>query len=212
MSPERDSVQMNRLCPASAAVLVAIVVCGCGHATAIGPTTSTSATSLTIHLVHAQPAIVRSACLEAQRRTQVRVVCPALIPMTRYVRHPGLSGVLDFAPGFWAITFNNGDNGPGYLHWIAGGGTPQAVRLHMLSDAQNEVKGLPHLVARSRVEGYAVSVYQYPPYPAGGPNGSHTAAFVRCSGMIYLASIHGHGNGQATTAMAVELARRSGCR
>jgi hypothetical protein len=127
---------MNRLSPASATLLVAIGVSGCGHATAIRPTISTSANSSTVLLVHAQTGVVRSACLQARRHTQVRVVCPALIPVTRYVRHPGLSGVLDFAAEFWAITFNNGESGPGYLHWIAGAGTPQAVRRHMLSDAE----------------------------------------------------------------------------
>jgi hypothetical protein len=131
--------------------------------------------------------------------------------MTRYIRHPGLSGVLDFAPRFWAITFNNGDNGPGYIHWIAGAGTPAAARRHMLSDVEDEVKGLPHIVARSRQEGHAVLVYEYPPYPAGGPNGGHTAAFVRCGRMIFFASIHGYGNGLVATAMAVDLAQRSRC-
>jgi hypothetical protein len=203
---------MNLPVPASAAVLMAVAVCGCGHAKAIRSNTSAATFSSTIRLVRAEPAIVRSACLDAQKHTQVRVVCPALIPRTRYVRRAGLSGVLDFAPRFWAITFNNGDNGRGYVHWIAGAGRPEPVRGHMLGDARNEVKGLPHLVSRSRAERYVVSVYQYPSYPAGGPNGSHTGAFIRCVDMTFFASVHGHGDGRVAAAMAVDLANRSGCK
>jgi len=131
---------------------------------------------------------------------------------TRYVRREGLFGQLDFGRSLWAVTFNNGDNGVGYVHWIAGAGTVRAVRYDQLGDAQNVVKGLPRLVSRSRVGRYAVAVYEYPDYPAGGANGSHSAAFVRCGARLVFASIHGHGNGHAATDMAVDLARRSGCR
>jgi hypothetical protein len=140
------------------------------------------------------------------------VTCPTLIPKTRYVRREGLFGELDFGPSLWAITFNNGDNGGGYVHWIAGAGTTRAVQYDQLGDAKNEVKGLPRLVSRSHVQGLAVMVYEYPEYPAGGPNGGHSAAFVRCGRLLVFASIHGHGLGQAATAMAVDLAERSGCR
>jgi hypothetical protein len=118
---------------------------------------------------------------------------------------------MDYSPSLWAITFNNGDNGVGYVHWIAGGGTVQAIRSYILRDSVNVVKGLPRLLARRKVEGYPVAIYSYPPYPAGGPNGGHTAAFVRCGGREVFASIHGAGHADAVTAMAVDLARRSAC-
>jgi hypothetical protein len=128
------------------------------------------------------------------------------------VRREGLFGQLDFGRSLWAITFNNGDNGVGYVHWIAGAGTTRAVRYDQLGDAENEVKGLPRLVSRSRVRGYAVAVYEYPENPAGGPNGGHSAAFVRCGRLLVFASIHGHGHEQVAIAMAVDLAKRSRCR
>lgn len=165
-----------------------------------------------VKLVRAEPKIVRTACNDARRHAFVQVTCPTLIPATRYVRRTGLWGAMDFARSLWAITFNNGDNGPGYVHWIAGGGTMSAIRYYLLGDAQNEVKGLPRLVSRATVDGYSVATYEYPAYPAGGPNGGHTAAFVRCGSRGVFASIHGYGYQAAATAMAVDLARRSGCR
>ena len=166
-----------------------------------------------IRLIRAQPAIVRTACRDAQARVRLEVTCPTLIPATRYVTRVGLWGELDFPPALWAITFNNGYNGSGYVHWIAGGGTAKAVRRYLLSDALNEVKGLPRPIRRSRVAGYQVATYAYPDYPAGGPNGSHTAAFVTCDrGLVVFASIHGPGHEAAATAMAVDLDRRSHCR
>ena len=167
----------------------------------------------TVKLVRASPVIVRAACHEAQRHTRLRVACPTLVPRTRYVRIAGLSGLLDFSPSYWAITFNNGYERKGYVHWIAGSGTRRAVQLHLLSDDANEVKGLPRLVVRSRTHGHLVSVYQYPDYPAGGPNGSHSAAFVYCrGGLVVFASIHGHDHASAATSMALDLAARSRCR
>jgi hypothetical protein len=123
-----------------------------------------------------------------------------------------LWGQLDFTPSLWAITLNNGDNGAGYVQWIAGAGAAKAVRHNLLGDAQNEVKGLPQLVSRSLVRGHLVTVYHYPSYPAGGPNGGHSAAFVRCRSSVVFASIHGYGHEAAATSMAVDLAERSGCR
>lgn len=165
-----------------------------------------------IRLIRAHPAIVRAACKAAQARVRLRVTCPTLIPQTRYVTREGLAGEMDFSPSLWAITFNNGDNGPGFIHWIVGGGTLSAVRYYLLSDKINEVKALPKQISSSVVDGYAVTVYEYPYYPAGGPNGSHTAAFVRCGTSEVFASIHGHGHAAAATAMAVDLARRARCR
>lgn len=165
-----------------------------------------------VRLVRAQPAIVSAACKQAREAAQVRVTCPTLIPATRYIRRTGLWGLLLNSPSAWAITFNNGDNGPGYLHWIAGGGTTKAIRYHLLGDAENEVKGLPRLVSRRSMSGYTVAIYEFPPYPAGGPNGGHTAALVPCGRRSLFASIHGYDVASVVTAMAVDLAHRSGCR
>jgi hypothetical protein len=175
-------------------------------------TAEASSPQAPIKLTRATPRIVRVACRDAQKRVMLRVICPRLIPATRYVHGVGLWGQLDFSRSLWAITFNNGDNGPGYVHWIAGGGTVRASRYYLLRDSVNAVKGLPRLLARRTVEGYSVTIYEYPPYPAGGPNGGHTASFVLCGSREVFASVHGYGHGGVVTAMAVDLARRYGCR
>jgi hypothetical protein len=206
---------MRDRCLAVAAGAVILMLCGCSHSRTDGSTAAANRGGLAsgnVKLVRASPAIVRAACDEAQRHTRLLVRCPTLLPRTRYVRQAGLSGLLDFGPSYWAITFNNGYDRDGYVHWIAGSGTRRAVQLRDLSDAENEVKGLPRLVSRSRTRGHLVAVYQYPDYPAGGPNGSHTAAFVSCrGGLVVFASIHGHDEASAATAMAVDLAVRSRC-
>jgi hypothetical protein len=46
----------------------------------------------------------------------------------------------------YLMGFNAGDNGPLYWHWIAGMGSPEALRYWVLSDARNEVKGKPKRV------------------------------------------------------------------
>ena len=196
-------------------VLVAVALCGCSHSRKDGssPTKRARRPAESVKLLRASPAIVVAACRAAQRHTRVLVTCPTLVPRTPYVRRTGLSGLLDFGPSFWAISFNNGYDWGGYVHWIAGAGAQRAIRVHLLSDAENEVKGLPRLVSRSRIRGHLVAVYDYPDYPAGGPNGSHSAAFVFCrGGLVFFTSIHGHGHGAAATAMAVDLAARSRCR
>ena len=168
-----------------------------------------------IKLVRAQPKIVKSACRMAHAQVRVRVACPTLIPATRYVHHEGLWGSNSYPPDLWWITFNNGDNGPGYVHWMTGGGNMKAIARYVLSDSMNEVKGKPRLVGLRRFSGYRVSIYRFPPHPAGGSNGGHSMALVPCQGRGFFASIHrsiyGDHDSQVA-AMAVDLARRSGCR
>ena len=193
------------------AALAAVAFLACASLGVPGSASGRAIATSAVKLVRAEPAIVRRACRDAQKHVRVRVTCPTLIPATRYMRIGGLHGEIDFSPSLWAITFNNGDNGSGYVHWIAGGGTFDAIGYYLLGDAVNEVKGRPRLVSRVVRHGYPVTTYEYPAYPAGGPNGGHTAAFVRCGRGEVFASIHGYGHEPAVTAMAVDLARRSGC-
>ena len=150
---------ITRSCSAaSAALLASLLTC------AVAGAQSTPS----IKLVRAKPKIVKAACRTAQSDVRIRVACPTLIPASRYVHREGLWGSNSYPPDLWWITFNNGDNGPGYVHWMAGGGNMKAIARYVLSDSMNEVKGKPSLVVQRGFSGYRVSIYQYPPHPAGG--------------------------------------------
>jgi hypothetical protein len=83
------------------------------------------------------------------------------------------------------------------------------VERWLLTDFINEVKGKPTLVRLEDVAGRRVLVYRYPPYPAGGVNGSHWAAFVRVGEELVFASVHGRRYVNAAVAMAVDLAEQA---
>jgi len=139
--------------------------------------------------------------------------------VTKYRPFPGLSGVLlgntnippvkPPADRIYLVAFNGGDGGPTYWHWIAGMGTPQAIRHWVLSDAHNEVKGRPKRVKTVEVERRQVVIWRFPDYPAGGEFGGHYAAITRSGPYLAIASIHGYDNPRASARMAVALARRA---
>lgn len=123
----------------------------------------------------------------------------------------GLWGPLVFSPNAYALTFNNGDVGEGYVHWIVGAGEAAEIRLHVLSDGNNVVKGSPRLTARRERHGSTIEIYEFPPHPAGGPNGGHGAAFISCGSRLVFASIHGVAHVAAAEEMALDLVRLAGC-
>ena len=139
--------------------------------------------------------------------------------MSRYRTFAGLSGVLlgntnkppvkPPADRIYLVSFNSGDSGPTYWHWIAGMGTPQAIRYWVLSDAHNEVKGKPKRVKTVVVERRQVEIWRFPDYPAGGQFGGHFAAITRSGPYLAIASIHGYENSGVSARMAVALARKA---
>jgi hypothetical protein len=138
----------------------------------------------------------------------VRVVCPPLVPDVPLTRSPGLWGasVPHDDPRFYMLSFNNGGLPGGKRHWIAGGGQAGAVEKWVLTDFDNVVKGNPTLIRTTTVRGRRVSIYHFPPYPAGGPNGGHWAAFIHVGGEIVFASPHERRYVPAAVEMALALA------
>jgi hypothetical protein len=136
-----------------------------------------------------------------------------LVPRTRLSTDPNLYGPITFFPerALYLLSFNNGDVGPSFLHWIVGKGNAMAARRILLSDRTNAVKGRPRLVETVHHAGRIIRIYGYPPYPAGGVNGGHVAAFVPCGNEVVLASIHGYANVYATDRIALALAEAAGC-
>lgn len=163
-----------------------------------------------LELTYEVPAQVREACADARRLAHVRVICPPLIPDVPLTRIEGLWGaiVVDVEPRFYMLTFNNGGLPGGKRHWITGGGKASVVEKWVLTDFQNEVKGDPKLVRTLTVRGRRVAIYRFPPFPAGGPNGGHWAAFVRVGDEIVFASPHGRRYVEAGIEMALALANK----
>lgn len=157
------------------------------------------------------PPIVERACRQAARQARIPVTCPRLVPRSRYVTRTGLWGADVYSPRLWLLTFNNGDNGAGYVHWIVGAGVRGDLDFYVLGDEQNVVRGLPKRWALKRIGGRTVVEYRFPDYPAGGPNGSHALALVSCGNRDVFASLHGWERLAAAERMALDLAARAGC-
>lgn len=161
-----------------------------------------------LELTYEVPAQIRQACAEARRLASVRVVCPRLIPDVPLTRIEGLWGsiVVDAEPRFYMLTFNNGGLPGGKRHWITGGGKSSVVEKWVLTDHMNAVGGDPKLVRTLTRRGRQVAIYRFPPYPAGGPNGGHWAAFIRLGDEIVFASPHERRYVESAIEMALALA------
>jgi hypothetical protein len=169
---------------------------------------SLAKTVTSMRLRIATPRIVSRACRKAQQKAHLRVWCPHLVPSGAISTISGLSGVLQSEPGFYALSFNNGNETPSRLsiHWIVGRGSLSEIDRNVLSDRRNEVKGLPHHLDESVNGGVIVQTYRFPSFPAGGPYGDHTLAVVRSGDDAVFASVHGYTHLDASIAMAVALA------
>lgn len=151
----------------------------------------------------------------SEHDASLHVVCPLLVPDARLIlKYVGTFGLLDSAPhgDFYGITVNNGGDSPsGFfsLHWIVGKGTWALIRAKILSDNENVVKGKPAFLGVRTLLGHRARLYRFPPYPAGGPFGSHTIAFVQAGRTVAFASVHGN-HLDASVAMAVAYALQLG--
>ena len=167
---------------------------------------------LTSHVPH----FVTHVCASGRANSPIPLVCPPLVPVTKYRRFPGLSGVLlgntnrppvkPPANKIYLVAFNGGDSGPVYWHWIAGMGTPEAIRYWVLSDARNEVKGKPKRIGTITIRGRGVELWRFPDYPAGGQFGDHVVAITSSGPYLAIASVHGDDpSGSAQIAVALAL-------
>jgi hypothetical protein len=203
----------------SRAILLALVVALSASALAAGAAAPAgrAATTPVPRLTTDVPPFVTRLCRSARAHSPLPLVCPPLVPVTRYRRFPGLSGVLlgdtnrpavpRAAGRIYLLGFNGGDSGPVYRHWLAGMGTPEAIRWWVLSDARNEVKGKPHRIRVVELGGRRVEIWRFPDYPAGGQLGGHVAAITRSGPYLALASVHGDDTAAIDARLAVALAR-----
>jgi hypothetical protein len=170
-------------------------------------------------LTNIVPRSVAQVCASGRTRSPLPLICPPLVPRTKYRTSPGASGVLlgntnrppvkPPADRIYLLAFNGGDAGPTYWHWIAGMGTREAIRYWVLSDARNEVKGKPRRVRTILVGRRSVEIWRFPENPAGGQFGGHLVA-ITCSGpYLAIASVHGFDTADASVRIAVALARKA---
>lgn len=152
---------------------------------------------------------VRAACASARRSARVTVVCPNVIPAAPPLEDPDAVAAMVSEPTNYMVTVTAERNGR-LLHWIVGGGTAADIRRFVLGDEFNEVKGLPKLVGTRVVYGRRIELYRFPPFPAGGPNGSHVGAFVAVGREVVFATAHGYRHTDAAVAMAVSMANQLG--
>jgi hypothetical protein len=196
-----------------AAVVLAVLLPGVAQFGAAAVRQSIASPRLTSNV----PRFVTRVCASGRAASPIPLVCP-LVPVTEYRSFPGLSGVLlgntnqppvkPPADKLYLLGFNGGDSGPTYWHWIAGMGTPKAIRYWVLSDARNEVKGKPRRTNTVTVGGRKVEIWRFPDFPAGGQFGGHIAAITRSGPYLAIASVHGY-DLDGSARMAVTLARKA---
>lgn len=175
--------------------------------------------SVSPRLTSTVPRSVAHVCASGRTRSPLPLICPPLVPLTKYRTYPGASGVLlgntnrppvqPPADRIYLLAFNGGDAGPAYWHWIAGMGTREAIRYWVLSDARNEVKGKPRRVQTLLVGRRSVEIWRFPEHPAGGQFGGHIVAITRSGGYLAIASVHGLDTTDASARIAVALARKA---
>jgi hypothetical protein len=124
------------------------------------------------------PARITALCAAAVRQVDVPVVCPPLVPAAPVLRDPALVGASPFSRRLWSIQVNGGDN-RGTIHWLVGGGDRSEIARWLLSDHDNIASGKPQRIGGRRVAGARITLYLYPPSPAGGVNGGHVLAAAR---------------------------------
>jgi hypothetical protein len=202
-------------------VVVGIVIFGTVVGSIVGAPAGLAVTGVapTPPLTTRVPALVSAVCTSARRSSPLRVVCPPLVPVSRYVKIDGLYGAFVGSQGrprvtgakrlLYLVGFNAGDNGPGFVHWVAGMGSSEAIRYWVLSDARNVVRGRPKLVRTLLRDGRQVDVWRFPAYPAGGQFGGHMVALAHTRSRLALASIHGYESAEACIRMAIALARKA---
>jgi hypothetical protein len=113
-------------------------------------------------------------------------------------------------PGYWALSFNQGDN-RGYVHWIAGAGKPNPIHRLLIDPSQWEIPGRVAPLEAVTKHGRSIRLLRYPQHPSGGQLGGHIAAFAECRGLTYFASAHGYQHRDVDVRMLDAFLARASC-
>lgn len=197
---------------------IGVVVCATTLACAASNTEAASdRSSSPPPLTRDVPRFAKQVCASGRSGSPIRLVCPPLVPVTKYRKLQGVNGVLlgntfivkPQVARFYLLGFNAGDTGPTYWHWMAGMGSREAIQWWVLSDVRNEVRGKPKRIGTRVVDQRSVEIWRFPGHPAGGQFGGHVAAITRSGPYYAIASVHGYDTANASARVAVALARKA---
>jgi hypothetical protein len=103
--------------PVAVLVSATTLMCAASSTQAAGDRSSSSPP-----LTRDVPRFVTRVCASGRSASPIRLVCPPLVPVTKYRKHPGLNGVLlgnantpplkPPADRIYLLGFNGGDSGP----------------------------------------------------------------------------------------------------
>jgi hypothetical protein len=154
------------------------------------------------------PSQVSATCAQMVGITQLRVICPPLVPVGGVIGDHELYGPQIVDQHSYSMSINNGDN-PGRVHWEVGAIRGPANALWVF-DRSNWAALPPKHPARRigerRYLGHAVTLYRFP--DSDGQLEGHDAAFATQHGITYFVSIHGHNHDDADIAMLLALLAR----
>ena len=151
-------------------------------------------------LTRSLPAKLTDACRRIQRRVDIAVYCPPVVPES----HPPPPQIEQAGP--LGIGFSHGR----VTRWIFAAGSPRLVgrRINALP-LQGPPTGMVAsavLTSRNvRIAGLMASVKRMARYPQGGINGGHVLVTWKVGATDYLVSIHGFQNEPRAVAMAEGL-------
>jgi hypothetical protein len=162
-----------------------------------------------IRLTSVVPTPVKSTCAAAARMTQIRVLCPHLVPVGA-IDNPDIYGLQGANRGSYSASINNGENA-GYIHWEFGAIRGPEKRLWVFdrpSWAAASPKTPPaRIIGARHYFGYAIRLYRFP--DDDGQLQGHDAAFATSHGISYFVSLHGRTHDDADIAMLLAILART---
>jgi hypothetical protein len=164
-----------------------------------------SSMRLTAHV----PPQVDTTCAVMARMTDLRVICPPLVPAGGVVSDRDLYGPQIVDHRSYSMSINNGQN-RGRVHWEIGATTAPARALWIFDRSDWDAmppKRPARLVGERQYLGHVVRLYRFP--NSDGQLEGHDAALASVHRVTYFVSIHGHSHDDADMAMLLAILARS---
>lgn len=153
--------------------------------------------------------VVKRACVRAQRRSRLNVVCPQVLPpgrtsgiqyASRVGGHTGPARSYSMHLTTTSLRRQSDRSQPG--HWSVAGATDPNVLRSDLGPGRPAPR-------RLTLAGAPVEEYVMPPYPRGGVHGGHVVFVWEGRGAAYLVSVHDPANRGQAVKIATDLVKRT---